>query len=380
MVWGALMATSRLSWGVTALATAGALFLFAFAACGTAASVESSNPLPGSGVTSGAEDAGIDVFGAWPREAPDAALPDAGAISFGDDGAVPPSRFSCTGKTGPGGDTTLTLTSAGILRDALVHVPPSYDPTSGEMLVLNFHGYSSNAPEEEILAEMNPVADSRGFMVVYPDGVDSSWNAGSCCGVAWNNSVDDVAFTQNLIADLESQYCIDPSRVYATGMSNGGFFAHRLGCEMASTFAAIAPVAGVMGIPDDTCLPSRPMPVLDFHGTANPIVPYDGGGAVSGLGGTVVVFQSVAQTISTWLARDSCSTPGKTIYAVGDATCVDYDQCAPGGEVVMCTIAGGGHTWPGGVPIPLGVTSPDISATDTMIDFFLAHPMPPGAL
>jgi polyhydroxybutyrate depolymerase len=346
-----------------------------FVACGTAASVGRASPNPGA--PSDSTDAAIDVVGAWPQQAPDATPPDAGAPGFGDDASTaPPSAVRCSGRIGPGGDTTMTLTSGGLLRDALVHVPPSYDANVGEMLVLNFHGYGSNAAEEEILTLMNPVADSRGFMVVYPDGIDSSWNAGACCGDAWNNSVDDVAFTQALLAELEAQYCIDPARVYATGMSNGGFFSQRLGCEMASTFAAIAPVAGVMGIDPSTCLPSRPMPVLEFHGTADPVVPYDGGAAASGLGGSLVVFQSVAETISTWVARDSCSAPPATIYATGDATCVENGRCAGGSEVVLCTIAGGGHTWPGGVPIPLGKTSTSISATDTMADFFLAHPMP----
>jgi polyhydroxybutyrate depolymerase len=144
---------------------------------------------------------------------------------------------------------------------------------------------------------------------------------------------------------------------------------------MADVFAAIAPVAGVMGIPDDECLPSRPMPVLDFHGKLDPVVPYNGGSAASGLGGALVVFQSVPQTIDLWLSLDVCLTPGVTVYDVGDATCVDYASCARGGEVVQCIISDGGHTWPGGVPIPLGVTSSSISATDTMIDFFLAHPL-----
>jgi polyhydroxybutyrate depolymerase len=99
---------------------------------------------------------------------------------------------------------------------------------------------------------------------------------------------------------------------------------------------------------------------------------------MSGLGGTLIVFQSVAQTDATWIKNDSCATPGTTIYAVGDATCVAWDRCAQRSELVQCTIDGGGHTWPGGVPIPLGKTSTSISATDTMIDFFLAHPMTGG--
>ena len=149
-------------------------------------------------------------------------------------------------------------------------------------------------------------------MVVYPDGVQASWNAGACCGVAWNDSVDDVAFTKALLAELECAVlhrsepaCTRPANCRARRLPS----AHRVGCEMASTFAAIAPVAGVLGIDAGACLPSRPMPVLDFHGTADPLVPYDGGAAASGLGGTAIVFQSVAETIATWVARDDCNPP-----------------------------------------------------------------------
>ena len=364
-------------WGGLALASGGSLA--ALVACGTSSAVDPAVS-PVAEPDAGEADGGLG--GAWPREAPDAALPEAGSPVFGpEDAGAPPPPVHCTGKTGPGGDTTMTLTSSGLLRDALVHVPPSYDATTGAMLVLNFHGFMSNAPEEIILTQMNPAADARDFIVVYPDGVASSWNAGTCCGTAWNDSVDDVAFTKDLLAELGAQYCIDPARVYATGMSNGGFFAHRLGCEMAGVFAAIAPVAGVLGIPPAQCLPSRPMPVLDFHGTADPLVPYDGGSAASGLGGSAIVFASVAETIATWRTRDDCTAPPSTIYSTGDATCLEYGGCAGGAVVDQCTIAGGGHTWPGGVPVPfLGATSTSISATNTMIDFFVAHPMPAGSL
>jgi polyhydroxybutyrate depolymerase len=147
-------------------------------------------------------------------------------------------------------------------------------------------------------------------------------------------------------------------------MSNGGFMSHRIGCELADQFAAIAPVAGVLGIP--TCNPSRPMPVIHFHGTADTLVPYDGNAAMG--------FIPVLDTFHGWADRDGCTgTPAQT-YAKGDATCQTYSQCAGGAEVTLCTIDGGGHTWPGGTPVPtLGLTSTDINATDAMWTFFSAH-------
>jgi polyhydroxybutyrate depolymerase len=254
-------------------------------------------------------------------------------------------------------------------------VPDSYQAERATMLVMNFHGLSSADWQEELLTRMDEASDARGFIVVYPAGVASSWNAGFCCGDAWTGGVDDVQFVRDLIAELGASYCLDPRRIYATGMSNGGFLSHRIGCELAGVVAAIAPVAGVLGLPPDECQPARPVPVLDFHGTADPLVPYDGGSPLIGVPVSGWLnFPPVADTMAVWRARNDCLTAPATIYAQGDATCVRWDGHAP---VVLCTIDGGGHTWPGGVPIPtLGKTSTDISATDTMLDFFAANPLP----
>src|ERR1019366_620949 len=199
-----------------------------------------------------------------------------GSSSSGGDASSPPvpttPPVSCSGKTGARGDTTVSLTSGGYARDSLLHVPSSYDPTKGTMLVVNYHGYSSNAAEQIALTGMNPVSDSKNFIVAYPDGLGAGWNAGACCTETQPANVDDVQFTKDLLSLLESQYCIDPARIYATGMSNGGFMSHYLACTMADTFAAVAPVAGVLGVDPSTCPPSRPVPIEDFHGTADAVV------------------------------------------------------------------------------------------------------------
>jgi polyhydroxybutyrate depolymerase len=188
--------------------------------------------------------------------------------------------------------------------------------------------------------------------------------------------VDDVAFVRDLLDEIEARYCIDPKRVYATGMSNGGFLSHRLACEVSDRIAAVAPVAGVLGIPPESCNPGRPVPVLHFHGTADPMVPYTGGTPLIPQLGVGIVFRSVANTMSHWRSKNACSGFEKTFYANGDATCVEWPDCAMGAQTALCTIDGGGHTWPGGVPIPAGKTSTDIDATATMLEFFAAHPLP----
>lgn len=355
-------------------AVAGAIAL-GLAACGDAS--ESTGGWEGNAVDAGAFDGFFHFDGAYPSADPDPDAAVAPSPSFdAGDGA---SSYHCAGKTITAtGDRTLTLSSGGLSRTAYVHVPPSYVDTTGAMLILNFHGFTNTAGEQRVISRMDASSDKHGYIAVYPEGVATSWNAGDCCGTAWTNSVDDVAFVKALLGQLEDDYCVDPKRVYSTGYSNGGFLSYRLACEMADTFAAIAPVAGEMGIDPASCKPSRAVPVLDFHGTSDPIVPYNGGTPVVPIDlAGVLDFRSTAVSISTWRQKDGCLGTGTVIYAHGDATCTRYDTCLTGSEVVACAIDGGGHTWPGGVPIPIvGKTSTDISATETMVSFFEAHPLP----
>jgi polyhydroxybutyrate depolymerase len=328
---------------------------------------------------SAGNDASVDVFlgsdgaVAWPDADP---YPDAGpgpSPGF-DAGDSAPPPTTCSGKTGKKGSVTVSLQSGGLLRTSIVHVPDKYDPDKGAMLVLNFHGFSSAGWQQALLTRMSQASDERGFIVAYPEGIAASWNAGDCCGTAWSDSVNDVGFVRDLLDRLEDDYCIDPKRVFATGMSNGGFFSHRLACDVSDRIAAVAPVAGVLGI--DGCSPKRPVPILDFHGTSDPLVPYGGGTPLVPQLGVGLVFTSVADSMEYWRKANGCSAFDDTIYQNGDATCTQYKDCAQGAATVLCTIDGGGHTWPGGVPIPAGKTSQDISATTTMLDFFEAHPMP----
>lgn len=319
---------------------------------------------------------GSDAF-AWPDADPH---PDAGpgpSPGFDASDGAPPAPVTCTSKTGKKGTgVSVSLDSGGRKRTALLHVPEKYDPAKGTMLVLNFHGFLSAGWQQALLTRMSTESDSRGFIVAYPEGVSASWNAGDCCGTAWSDSVDDVKFVRDLLDRIEADYCIDTKRIYATGMSNGGFFSHRLACEAADRIAAVAPVAGVLGLEPLQCQPSRPVPILDFHGTSDPMVPYAGGTPLISQLGVGLVFRSVAESMDFWRNANACSGFDTTFYENGDAKCVQWPDCKSGVQTVLCTISQGGHTWPGGVPIPSGKTSTDISATTTMLDFFEAHPMP----
>jgi polyhydroxybutyrate depolymerase len=367
----------------------GGLFaLVVLAACGDSVTgtVTRSPPLPGNGDTSSSSGAVASSSGASASSSGGGSTSSSGA-STGDGGSsssstpdagsgapIPPSSVTCAGKTGATGDLTLNLTSGGFARDSLLHVPSSYDPGKGAMLVLNFHGFSSNAAEQVLLTSMNTEADARGFVVATPDGLGNGWNAGDCCTELQPSNVDDVQFTRDLLALVESQYCIDPSRVYATGMSNGGFLSHRLACALSDTIAAVAPVAGVLGIDPTTCVPTRPVPILDFHGTADPVVPYDGGPAAKLVPG--VTFRSVPTTMDFWRGANACLGAATVDYQFGTATCTRWSDCAGGADVELCTLVGEGHEWPGGLPVPtLGASTNDVVATRRMVDFFVAHPM-----
>jgi polyhydroxybutyrate depolymerase len=282
--------------------------------------------------------------------------------------------------------------SGGIARNYILHVPPGYagKPTP---LVINMHGFLSSASQQETWTEMNGDADSENFIVAYPNGAGtpSSWNAGSCCEYS-DTSRDDVAFISAVIDDIAQSTCLALDRVYATGMSNGGFMSHNLACNLSDRIAAIGPVSGVLGVPPADCMPRRPIPVMEFHGTADPLVPYDGGSPSPTLwsllypGSSPPTFRSVGDTIGFWRTMDGCgSTPTQT-YSSGDATCETYEGCTGGVAVTLCTIDGGGHTWPGGNPSALpsiastvvGTMSTSIDASSQLWSFFKGYKLPAG--
>jgi len=263
-------------------------------------------------------------------------------------------------------DRYLTVTTEDGDRHFYVYVPASYQATQATPLVLSYHGLTSNASQQRLLDGLQARADEHGFILVHPEGTGSSqsWNAGACCGEAQQNGVDDVAFTIAVLDRLGTELCIDDHRVFATGMSNGAFMSYRLACELSDRIAAIAPVAGSLVLAE--CNPQRPIPLLHFHGTADTLVPYQGL-PEDGLA-------PVPDQVAAWAVANGCADSTTSIYEQGDAHCVSHDACPTRGTTTLCTIADGGHTWPGSdLPLPFGKTSTDISASDEIWAFFAAQ-------
>jgi polyhydroxybutyrate depolymerase len=270
------------------------------------------------------------------------------------------------------GDPPGVLTVGGLQRTYLVHAPAGGAPTG---LVLNLHGSGMTGGDQAGLTDYNAVADQYGFVVAYPDGIDLSWADGRGASVPDRQGVDDVGFLAALIDRLSAEYAIPQGRVFVTGMSAGAFMANRLACDRADLVAAIAPVAGTLGsgVP---CAPSRPVSVLAIHGTADPVVPYNGGGMV-GRGGASDIVSAPAMA-ARWAGLDGC--PGPLVVeppAPGEIRRSVAAGCAGGAVVSLVSIDGGGHTWPAGrFALPeamVGPTSQEINAAQASAQFFAAR-------
>lgn len=282
---------------------------------------------------------------------------------------------------GPG-DHTRKLTVDGRERSYLVHIPPKYDHKKPTPVVLVFHGAGTNAAITVSFTGMSKKSDEAGFIAVYPNGTGLgpflTLNAGGRQGKMAVGSADDVKYVGALLDDLATVTNVDFNRVYATGVSNGGMMCYRLAAEMSDRIAAIAPVAGTIAI--NECKPTRPVPVMHFHGRADSIVPF--GGPDKGTP-KFLTFKSVEESIAIWRKLNECpDEPTITEFPdkEDDGTKVTkkcYGPGKDGAEVVLIEIEGGGHTWPGQIaPISLiGKSTLDISANDLMWEFFQMHPM-----
>ena len=285
------------------------------------------------------------------------------------------------------GDHTLTITHQGRERSYIVYVPPQARTGKPLPVVLNFHGGGSNAAGQKAYTRMDQMVDREGFLAVYPDGTGRNnrihtWNAGTCCGYAQIQHVDDVGFTLAVIDDLARLTPIDRTRVYATGLSNGAMMVYRLASEASDSIAAIAPVAGAMSLA--SFQPMRPIAIMHIHSIDDPRALYEGGfGPPFPATQQRVKHEPVAQTLTHWITYNGCSpTPEisetirwrKKTSTEHTATKYTYGSCHAGVEVVHWKLTGAGHVWPGGIQDRfenvLGPSTEVINANEEIWRFF----------
>jgi poly(3-hydroxybutyrate) depolymerase/pimeloyl-ACP methyl ester carboxylesterase len=278
--------------------------------------------------------------------------------------AQSPATPEWTGKYQEPGDYLDTIVVDGTERWFTIHIPPSYRPGIGIPLVVNIHGRTATAFQQEEMSRMNAKADEAGFVAVHPQALDSppTW-----WGPIPNQlGQPDMDFFADMLAYLQREISIDPNRIYATGFSNGATMANRLGCDMEDVFAAIAPVSGGH-VAFDLCEVARPVPVLVFHGIQDTIIPYRGNQN----------NPAVHDWVEAWARRDGCATTPAVSYPQPDIIQETWRHCNEGTEVILYSIEKAGHTWPGSqFGAQLGGFTLEIDATDLIWEFFESHPMP----
>lgn len=262
-----------------------------------------------------------------------------------------------------------TIDVDGRTRVYVVHTPAGYTGKTPLPLVFVLHGATQSAASAERMSGMSVKADQENFLAVYPTGTGRlsnvpTWNSGACCGYAQDNKVDDVAFFRALIVKLEKDYSVDPQRIFATGISNGAMMSYRLACEVSDKFAAVAPVEGAQDLP---CHPTSPVSVIVFHGTADHLVPFNGGSTPYQMG-SIRSDTPVLDAVAFWVKYDGCAATPKHEESAEVHTDI-YSGCRAGSAVALYAIQGGHHMWPG-----LRLSHNSVPATDLIWTFFKDHP------
>jgi polyhydroxybutyrate depolymerase len=276
------------------------------------------------------------------------------------------SRFHVTHRN------TGTIVSSGRERGYVLHVPERYDRSRPAPLVISLHGAGLWGRAQQDISRWNAVADREGFLVVYPSAAHdlgpSVWEHDP------GDEPTDVIFIADLIDALQKTYNIDASRIYANGLSNGGGMSFALSCTLSDRIAAFGLVAAAHLTPWSWCTDRKPVPMISFHGTADSATPLKGGPSWV----APRPFSDIKEWTSNWARRNRChATPVESVVAA-DVVRLEYRGCADDAAVILYTLIGGGHTWPGGGDMPdwaLGRVNRNIDASSEMWEFFQRHPL-----
>jgi polyhydroxybutyrate depolymerase len=263
------------------------------------------------------------------------------------------------------GDVAATFASGGVDRAYRLSVPESYDPGEPAPLIVNLHGSGSNAIQASVYGDVPRAAGERGFLVVTPEAIDGRWELGG--------TGPDADFLVALLDDVEGRYCVDPDRVHLMGMSLGAWKAAATACAVPGRFASVALVT-VEVFPGEC----EPMPVVAFHGTADATVAYgEGGGTVDGADTVNAGLPGALTNIAAWAESGGCDPEPVDDEVGDDVRRRSFEGCDDGVDVVLYTIVGGGHTWPGSdidIAGDPALTTQTIDATALSLDWFEAHP------
>jgi polyhydroxybutyrate depolymerase len=262
------------------------------------------------------------------------------------------------------------IVSSDQLRKYILYVPDTYDPSIPTPLVISLHGFAEWPAHMLSLTSWDELAEEYGFIVVFPSGTNfpKRWGTDSNSRRPEDPMLN-IIFISDLIDALGDEYNIDQGRIYANGFSNGGGMSFFLACELADRIAAIGGVASADYYQGDGCQPSRSVPIIAFHGTEDNIVPY------YGRQDSPQTYQQpgIPKWIKTWAERNECDLDQVELLPAGEVSGIKFTQCSQNAEVYLYTIHGGGHSWPGGEPMPrriVGHTTQDIDAAAVMWEFF----------
>lgn len=275
---------------------------------------------------------------------------------------------------------TISLTIDGNARSFILCLPAGYNNAGKMPLIFVIHGGSGTAEGMIKLADFKPISERDKVVLVYPAGIQKNWNDGRPT-TPNQLGIDDVSFFNQLCDYMIANYSVDATKIYATGISNGGFMSSRLGCELSNRIAAIAVDAATMEatVIAPNCNPGRPVPAIYIHGTSDPLVPFSGGVMTAGgtAGGSIL---SHFQAIDKWVIINGCNTSPITTDLpdiANDGTTIKqrvFSGGTNGSEVVSYVVLNGGHTWPQGLQyLPetiIGKTSQDMNACEVIWSFF----------
>jgi len=268
-----------------------------------------------------------------------------------------------------------TIDVNGVSRTYLLYVPPGQ---SGKHLpaFIMMHGGGSTDVQQETYSNFDAFAQAHGLVVMYPQGIEKRWNDGRVFG--HESVADDIGFIKAMLAEVAAQGLIDPKRVYAAGISNGGFMAQHMACVMPDALAGIAVVAATQAA-DTACPSPRPMPVIFFHGTADKFVPFNGGPIAPQFGNRGTAMSN-EQAVAIWQKRNGCGAANPAQLPAKDASdpmpvTVETYSCPAGRELENVIVRDGGHTWPGAhqrylATMILGPVTDNIDANSMMWSFF----------